>query len=198
MNNFDIYYLKSLKKEFNNLKGDIENLVWSRKIYKDFLNKERDIEDPEDFYDFLKLSYVSHMVLGVYRQIDQHKDSMSLNNFLNNLFDNSKKIQKRWFVDQCKKNLLKFKTDPDPDFAEKYGIKTFEINFGKLEFIDPTIIYADIGKLLFYTKEIKKFRNKKIAHEDKGKLKFEVNFNDLDKAIDTIENIKSRYNLLFP
>jgi len=189
-------YLEPLKRNLNDILEDVLDLIWNRKIYKDAVSNKRTIKEPKGFYDFLKLTYASYAVIGVCRQIDRNKKSLSLLNLLNNLFDNPEKLLKKWFVNQYKQSL-DLKESPDPNFPEEKGVKIFEKNFGKLDFVNPSIIYADIENLIFYTREIKEFRNKRIAHKNKkGKMIFKVNFNDLDKAINIIEELVRKYYLL--
>lgn len=196
MKKYDVMFLSGLLRKIDTVKWDVDDLLESGEVYKDFLKKKIPINDPEDFDFFLKSFYVSHMVVGVCRQIDGDKQSDSLLSLLNNIFKNYKKIKKAWFVDKYEKEFKHLKETPDPDFGKNLGEKIFEENFGKLEFVDPCIVCGDIGKLIIHTREITKFRNKRIAHKDKKEQRFDVNFDDLDKAIDLIVNITDKYYLL--
>ena len=146
------------------------------------------------FWDFLKESYVALMVSAVCRQVDSDSRSSSLINFLNKILqaDVTVLITKKWYADQYHRE-----DDIMPGFMEGVGRDHFEENFGKEDFIDPTIIRKDLDRLIQNTKKIKKFRNKRIAHRDKNNnLKFDINFNDLDQAIETVRELASKYSSL--
>lgn len=185
----DTIFINSLKENTKDLINNVSDLLWDKKMYNEFcdiIKSNPSINKPNAFHDFIKLGYSSHVVLGVCRQVDKDKSALSLINLMEKIFDNPQKITKDWFVDQYKAPL-----------DEAFGKRDFEDNFGKLDFVDPSIIYADIGSLIFYTKEIKKFRDKRIAHLDKNKkLIFNINFNDINIAIKIIEKLSIKYYLL--
>lgn len=84
--------------------------------------------------------------------------------------------------------------------GEDHGRVDFERNFGNLDFIDPSKVYADIGSLIFYTKEIRKYRDKRIAHTDRKStgINFDENLNidTFNKAVEVIEELGIKYYLL--
>ncbi|MFA6474765.1 MAG: hypothetical protein WCV88_01025 [Patescibacteria group bacterium] len=191
MSDIDTNLIATLKKDIKEITDDISDLMWDRKMYTEFVDivtNNSKINTTNAFYDFIKTGYVSHIILGICRQIDKDERSLSLFNLLNKIFNNSEKITKKWYADQYKNTALN----------EKFGEIHFKEHFGNLDFIDPTIIYADLGNLVFYTKEIKKYRDKRIAHVDKGVVTFDKDFSftTLNKAIDVIEELGKKYYLL--
>ncbi len=142
------------------------------------------IDKPNSFLNYIKINYVTAVIVAICRQVDTNPDSVSLSNLLFEIYDNAEKITKKWFVSKYKKN-------------KERGKKEFEEYFGNLEHIDPAIIYADIGELIFYTKKIKKFRNKRVAHLNKNKvIVFDIDFDTLNNAIDLIKEILMKYYIL--
>lgn len=183
--------LDDLQKDIEALSGDVSDLMWHRKIYTDLAEivaSNPKINVPNAFHDFVKTSYVSSIVLGVCRQIDRDAQALSLINILQKIFDNAETITKDWFAAHYRNSAL----------GESFGRKDFEERFGKLNFIDPSIVHGDIGNLIFHTKEIKKYRNKRIAHYQKGNVTFDKNFNfsTINEAIDIIEGLYQKYHLL--
>lgn len=188
----DLKLIESLQKEIEEITGDISDLMWDRKMYTEFaemINGNPKINKPNAFYDFIKTGYVSHIVLGICRQTDKDEKALSLMNLMSRIFNDAEKVTKEWFAVQYNKS---------PVLTEETGRTHFKEHFGELDFIDPAIVHADIGKLIFYTKEIKKYRNKRIAHVDKGGVTFDKDFSfaTLDKAIEMIEELGTRYYLL--
>lgn len=192
----NIKTIKRWKNLIEETTNDIADLVEDRYVFNEItsiVKKNQKLNKDNLFWDFLRTNYVASMVLGVCRQADINKNSLSLVNLLNEIFENPEVIIKEWFVAQYQKG----KQGETKRAVVRQGEADFEKNFGRGNFIEPSIIYSDIGSLLYCTREIKKFRNKRIAHKDKNhKLKFNVNFNDLNKAIDALEQTTIKYNLL--
>ena len=187
--------LKELKNYFIEIELDFngnENCVVGGVLENRYLFKElveiiennSEINKPNLFLDYIRINYINTIIIAILRQVDKNSGSKSLINFLYDIYNNTELIIKEHFISRY-------------SFIEQ-GNKDFEENFGNLQYIDPDIVYRDIGNLLFYTKEIKNIRNKRIAHRDKKKkLKFIVNFDVLDNAIDVMEDIFKKYYLLF-
>ncbi|MFH0779960.1 MAG: hypothetical protein V1928_03840 [Parcubacteria group bacterium] len=164
--------------------GALENRFLFNRLVE-IIKNNPSIDKPNIFLDYIKINYVTTIIVAICRQIDGDKDSISLINLLYEIYNNAEKITKKWFV-------ASYKT-----IGIVYGNRAFEENFGNLKHVDPAIIYADIGNLIFYTKKIKKFRNKRVAHLDKNKeIKFDINFETLNDAIDLMEKIVKKYYLL--
>lgn len=164
--------------------GALENRFLFKRLVEIIENNPK-VNKPNIFLDYIKINYITTIIVAICRQIDRDQDSRSLINLLYEIYDNAEEITKKWFASQYK------------TIGEEYGKKNFKENFGNLEHVDPAIIYADIGNLIFYTKEIKRFRNKRVAHLDKNKeIKFDIDFSTLNKAIDLIERIINKYYLL--
>lgn len=188
--------IKRWKKQLDEIVDDVTDLVLSRYIFKEVIlivGKNRKLNTTNPFWDFLKTSYVSSLVLGISRQVDPDPRSLSLINLLDEISGNPKAITKKWFTTQYRKN----KQGWSKKIMAGQAKTDFEREFGKVNFINPASVRRDKSTLLLCTREIIKFRNKRIAHKDKSKqLKFNVRFTDLYKAIDSLEKIALKYNLL--
>ena len=182
---------------FNPIETEVIRMMGNRSIFQkvvEISKKNTQIDKGNSFWDFFKESYIALMVSAVCRQIDTDTRSSSLINLLNKIMEPSvaESLTKDWYCQQYHKD-----DDIMPKFMEGIGKSDFEDHFGSKDFVDPDIVQADINKLAEKTKKIKKFRNKRIAHRDKrNNLIFDVNFNDLDKVVETIRKITSKYYLL--
>lgn len=164
--------------------GALENRFLFNRLAEIIKNNPR-VDKPNIFLDYIEINYITALIMAVCRQTDRNYDSVSLINLLYEIYDNAEKITKKWFISHYKKAGIAL------------GKRNFEENFGYLEHIDPSVVYADIGNLIFYTKDIKKFRNKRVAHRDKNKnIKFDIDFDTLNNAIDLIEKLIKKYYLL--
>jgi len=140
-------------------------------------------DKPNIFLDYIKINYVTTVIVAICRQVDKDHDSVSLLNFLYKIYNNAEKITKEWFASQYKE-IERGNTD-------------FKKNFGNLTYIDPCIVCIDICNLICCTREIKKLRNKRVAHLNKKKeIKFDIDFDKLNKAVDLIKEIIIKYYLL--
>jgi len=186
-----------LRKSFEPIEAEVIKAMGNRSVFQEIIEiskNNKKVNKSNSFWDFIKEGYVALMVSAVCRQIDTDTRSSSLINFLNRLLDPAvaQRLTKDWYSKQYHKDH-----DIYPGFMQGLGRADFEEYFGSKDFIDRDIVRADINKLAKKTKKIKRFRNKRIAHRDKrNNLVFDVNFEDLDGAIETIRGITSKYYLL--
>lgn len=189
--------IKELVESFEPIESEVIRMMGNRAIFQEIVEiskKNPKINNGNSFWDFLKESYASLMVSAVCRQTDTDSRSASLINLLNTLLKPQvfKVITKDWYCQQYHRD-----DDIMPGFMEGIGKGDFEKHFGSGEYIDTPIVQADLDELIDKTKKIKTYRNKRIAHRDSNnKLVFDVNFNDLDEAIETVRKITSKYYLL--
>lgn len=189
--------ISQLIESFDPIESEVIRMMGNRAIFQEIIEtskKNPTINKSNSFWDFLKESYIALMVSAVCRQIDIDTRSASLINLLNRLLqaDVTTVLTKDWYAGKYHKD-----DDVMPGFMEGIGKGDFESHFGQKEFVDPNIIRADLDKLIDATGGIQRFRNKRIAHRDaNNKLVFDVNFNGLDKAVETIREVTSKYYLL--
>lgn len=182
---------------FNPIETEVIRMMGNRSIFQEVVEiskKNTQIDKGNSFWDFLKESYVALMVSAVCRQVDMDTRSSSLINLLSKIMEPSvaESLTKDWYCQRYHKD-----DDIMPRFMEGIGKSDFEDHFGSKEFVDLDTVKADLKQLVGKTKKIKRYRNKRIAHRDSNnKLVFDVNFNDLDTAIETIRKLASKYYLL--
>lgn len=185
-------FLAQLFEEFDVVKSEVSNLVDAKSKFHDWAERfnQKSVE-PRDFL-FVKKMYVSYAVLSVGRLLDNRSDVFSLRGVLQKLIDNGEQfVTKEWFVSQYEKQ-------PDPEGLEGWyasmGADDFELFATDGGDLDIEAIEADLDQLDQKTKEIIKFRHKRIAHRDhNNNLVFDVNFDHLDEAIDTIDQLTVKY-----
>lgn len=191
-----IRQIKKWKQDIDEITNDITDLVEHRWLFRqleEMIRNNINLNKDNLFWDFLRYNYVASMVLGICRQIDSDKNSISLLNLLSDISSRPETLTKEWFIST-------YENGRDGEFRRLMlgqGIKDFEDNFGKNKFVDSSMVDSDMSNLLGYTREIKKFRNKRVAHKDKNKkLKFDVDFAVLDEAVNIVEKTAIKYNLL--
>lgn len=189
--------IKKLVDSFDPIESEVIRMMGNREIFQELIRISKNnskINKGNSFWDFLKESYVALMVSAVCRQTDTDSRSSSLINLLNTLLKPQvfEVLTKDWYCKQYHRD-----NDIMPGFMEGIGKGDFEEHFGPGEHLDTSIVQDDLDELIEKTREIKRYRNKRIAHRDRNnKLVFDVNFNDLDEAIETVRKITSKYYLL--
>lgn len=189
---------KSAKDFFDNLlsifdiaSDEVSYLVLSYSKFKQLNESLKNNKDNK--YDRADVRvYVSHMVISVFRQIDMRDDVASLRKVLNEIYEyGSKYITRGWFV--SKYNDDEDKNSLNNRISESFGENDFE-KYSIDGMLDIKKIQDDINKLDEVTREIKNFRHKRIAHMDKNNnIKFNVSFDDLYLAIETIDKLTVKY-----
>lgn len=88
------------KIDIKKISDDVTNLVENRFIYNQIVGITKansTISHPNVFWDFFKNNYVASQVLSICNQVDSDKDSLSLLNLLNEIFNNPELVTKEWY-----------------------------------------------------------------------------------------------------
>lgn len=178
------------KKEIVNLKKGIRKIIDEvidlsdiEQIFYEVVaitEKNPKVNKNSSYWDFFEKIYISSMILGICRQIDSDKRSLSLINFLTKLRDDNFSFSQLDYLKQYSN--------------KNHALQMWKNYFGNKKCIGCATIISDIKKLKNDTKKIKKYRDKKIAHRDKNnRLKFSLTFNDLRKAVKSIQGTTEKY-----
>jgi hypothetical protein len=169
--------------------NEVENLVLFQSVYQELqsiIDKNKDIQKPSIFYDFLFSSYIAWAVMTVRRIGKPQKDSISFTALLEDMRNNPNLLSRKRFVSLYKKEHRK---QAERDFDRVTGAKG-------LEHVDPTMISSDIAELEAATKTIEDYADKVVAHHDQRKLTKLPTWNDLKDCIPVIERLALKYQLL--
>jgi len=178
-----------LRDEIETVFSSVTDLVISRHCYNRLVaivKANQSIREPNVFLEVFKFHYVSYATSAIFRQIDQHPKVISLIKLLLQIERNPQKIMKQWYASQY------------IHAGRSLGEIEFQENFGRLAYVDPAIVRADIDNLQCKTRHIKSLRHKRIAHYDRGKFVVDrrLDFNYLNSAISLLEHLAVKYYLL--
>ncbi|MDB5189997.1 MAG: methylase [Parcubacteria group bacterium] len=183
--------LKNWKEALEGITNNVIDMVESHFLFvrtMEVATANLDLGEGGFFWDHLKKNYASAMVLGIARQVDDRKEVESLHKFLKDLKKNHKIITKDWYASEYEKS---------PALGKEFGEIAFEKDFGSGESLDETIVQTDIDALVLTTSKIEDFRHKRVAHKNKDKtLIFDVSFDDLTHALEELERIVKKYQVL--
>src|SRR3989304_7237024 len=147
------FYLTGWQREIGEITNDVEDLLYGKyqieELERIIKGNSFVLENIGSFWGHYKLNYTYFVISKIWHQIDEDRRSLSLINLLKDLLKHHDLITKKWWVAR------------DP-VALSSG--EFEGNFGKGAFLDPEIVRGDVDKLKKITKEIRKFRHKRVGN----------------------------------
>lgn len=187
---------------------------------RDLLNFHPPEIQVDDLAEALQYSYVGSMVMSVCRQTDRDTRTMSLLNLLNKILDHPDIFTRDWYLEQGERHNKIFDGVPYAKVAtwedrtrtttefhavdEKGREEGLSYTQFSSEFADPFFdecghlkvvnVRNDLDRLQKDTRIIQGYRNRFIAHSEKGaRAKVVPRFHDLDKAINIIRNLTTKY-----
>ena len=206
--------MQTIEIEISRLLGDVEAFRRLRSI----VASNPSIQQPHTFYRYLFDSYLSHVLMGLRRQVKPNKDSISLVGLLQEIANYPQELSRSYYRLLCHQ--------PDaPDFHEiepegqkqltDIGITTssqigqifpIEDDFVKYAnasktHVCPEMVRRDLCDLLTTVAACEDYADKRIAHRDKRAPQYIQTFEDLEKNLDSalefLQQIYEKYYHLF-
>lgn len=145
---------------------------------------------PSYWWEYMADTYATTQAAAVRRQVDLHKDAVSLVKLISEIAESSSKIQRDAWIALA--------ANPDERSAQ-LAIKSWESTYGGKERLDAILVRADAEDLLNVTGPVRRYVDWHVAHFDARAIRATdmPTFTDLDQAIDSIGDLYQRYtNLL--
>ncbi len=143
------------------------------------------IDRQNQFLYFIGLNYIEAATLGVFRQLDRNRKSQSLLNLLRDVDNNAKLFTFRRFSARYPVSIRHTARGEFRKFSIKDGSR-----------IDRRKIRKDIADLKRIAMSVVKYRHKVVAHRNRRLVSIRATVNDLYAAIDLLEGLVIKYNLL--
>lgn len=192
--------IKKIKNRFKIIENEISQLVEDKYIfekYKEYIENSENVDKQSEFLFWIAKNYQILSVINVCKQVDERSDVESLVNLLKNIkkFKNSFLLD--WFI---KKYPDWMRGNGENDFKQ-FSIKNNErISVEKIDKdikeIKQAICGVKFGKKRQSVESLKKYRNKRGAHFASDNKKAIVPAKRLLEAINVLEKITIKYNLL--
>jgi len=164
-------------KWINIIHDEILHLSSYRYIFnevKDIVKKNKNIQKPSAFYDFISTSFAASALSSIRRQIKIHKDSVSLSRLLKEISENPELISRDFYI-----SLYGDEKDlGNEDFDDIAG--------NNKNHIESEQVLTDLINLKKITEKCEEYVDKRIAHRDIREVPEVPNFDNLDKCIDAI------------
>ena len=133
--------------------------------------------------------------MAVRRQVTSHRDSILLRRLLEELVECPTLISRAWTREVYERPLPSGHTY-DREMAHFLADSTYnQYADASGEFLDPTLVEADLDQLKSQTASVLQLTDRAIAHDDAGgiRLAAPVTFDDLDVAIVCLEQLVRKY-----
>jgi hypothetical protein len=168
---------------------EVTLLVWSNNLYKEIreiVAANPAINTGNKFYDWLTRNYVHTALMGLRRQLDRHKDAISLRKLLDDMQVNCSLLTREHHLSLYAKEM------------RILGVRTFDQLSGAGRNTYPKEkIEADQQRLEEIDALHKEFIDRRIAHYDKvNRLGTLPTFQELYDAVDDVEKTVIKYHLL--
>jgi hypothetical protein len=189
--------LKKWVKWLEIIKSEVSGLVLSSSIYSE--TREIIISNPvvntsNRFYSWMNKNYVHATLMGIRRQLDTHRDAVSLLNLLTDMKENCNFLTREHHLQQ----VYLLHPSEMHIHMQRVGNKTYDDLAGKSANIFPVEkIEGDLQQLLKIDHLHKNYVDRRIAHYDKRENIATIGtYQDLYDAVAFFEGIVVKYNLL--
>ena len=168
---------------------EVTLLVWSGNLYKEMreiVAANPAINRGNKFYDWLTRNYVHTALMGLRRQLDRHRDAISLRKLLDDMQVNYSLLTREYHLSLYLNDM------------RILGERTFDQLSGEGQDIYPQEkIEADLQRLEEIDALHKEFIDRRIAHYDKvNRLGTLPTFQELYDAVNDMEKTVIKYHLL--
>lgn len=168
---------------------DMSDLLEMREIFwglQDIAKKNPKILDPHAFFDWMCRNYFAAVTIGARRFMDRSKDSNSLWRMLFEILEHPGALSRQSYVSFYREKPAEF---GNLSFSSIIGSR------GKC--LSQRSVRSDLCSIQDASRRIQRFVNKRVAHSTgRGQLRRLPNLSELDTALDTIDGILCKYNLL--
>jgi len=192
--------IRKIKNRFKVIENEVSQLVEDKYVfekYKEYIEKSENIDKQSEFLFWVAKNYQILSVINVYKQVDERNDVESLVNLLEDIKKLKDNFSLDWFVRKYPKWM---RGNGENDFKQ-FSVKgNKRISIKKIDEDIKKIKYAIKGKR-FGTKRqsiesLAKYRHKRGAHFANDKKKAVVPVKKIFEAIDLLEKMVIKYNLL--
>jgi hypothetical protein len=154
-----------------------------QKIIKD----NPSLPQANSFYIYLTITYVSHVAMGVRRQVKGSQQSISFAQLLEEIVATPHLLSRSYYASLYIGSSVQDMGQADFDQFAKAGAIH----------IDPNIVAADLERLRDATLKCEVFADKRLAHHDTQHPKQLPTYDELDASVDLLDQLYCRYSLLF-
>lgn len=182
--------LKKWLRWFEVIKTEGQELVVAKHTFHEvqkMIEANPKLQTGNSFYRYFTGTYVSHVVIGLRRQIKTDPQSISLALLLKEMTETPEVLSREYYVSLYKGSVVEDLADKDFDRITSPGSRH----------IDTAKVAADLQRLREATAKCEEFADKRLAHRDKREPKSPPTYNEVDVCIDLLDELIVKYQLAF-
>jgi len=172
------------------IQADIRGLLVSQDIFLEvqkIIRANPRIHTPSLFYKWMAEVYGNNVAVGIRRQQDSDRESVTLRRLLEEIRDNPQVLSRDRYVALYKEGE-----------AEEFGHRDFDKIAGQgRSHIDPAMVINDLEQLEQKTRNVKQYVDRRIAHMDKRAPKGLPTFGEVDECLNLFKQLLEKYLLIF-
>lgn len=172
------------------VEGEVQDLMVAKHIFHEVQGMIHDsprLRQYSSFYDYFSDTYISHVVIGMRRQIKCDDQSISMAHLFEEMIATPEAFSRAYYT-------TKYKGSAEEDYANRDFDKFAAPD---VPHIDPNLVATDLFRLRATFKNCEDFADKRVAHRDKREPKELPTFNEVDACIDLLDELYVKYFLLF-
>jgi hypothetical protein len=170
---------------------DVGNVLLRRHVLREvqaMIAGNPDIaERPSAFFDWMASTYAAAQVMGVRRQVDQARNSVSLIKLLRDIVAHPEVMTRERHAALYAHMAYMGRDVGNRSFDEFAGVGA--------PYLDRRRVQPDIDRLRLHTGDLERFASMRVAHRDPGQPP-RPTFTELDRALEVLEDVVRKYALL--
>lgn len=181
--------LEEWRRDLKRIREEVGQLAWSKAIHdrvREIVNGNPSINVHNRFYGWLSLTYVDSQLIGIRRQLDRDKRSVSLASFIHSLTAGCAQLTREAHVSLYAEGL------------DRPANMTFDGLAGEGADVYPASRLHEAAEALERIRGVHgRYMNKRLAHSDRDPLEEPLpTYGELDNAVDELERLVIHYHLL--
>jgi hypothetical protein len=175
---------------FDVIKVEVQDLVVAKHTFNEVQGMIRanvKLHKHSSFYDHFARTYVSHVVIGLRRQIKRDAQSISLSRLFGEMIATPQSLPRTWFTAKYKGSVVQDLADDDFNKFATPGSPN----------IDPRLVESDLLRLQTATKRCEEFADRRVAHRDQREPKEVPTYQEVDECVELFDQLYVKYFLLF-
>lgn len=182
--------LKEWKADLDRIREEITLLAWSTDIHerlRTIVSANPAVNVHNQFYDWLSRSYVDSQLVGLRRQLDRDKRSVSLANLIGSMVDHPELLSREAHLSLYSQEM------------QFQGNHTFNLLAGSRSNTYPAAKLHGALRALERVRSVHvKYMNKRLAHSDRAPFSGPLpTLRDLNAAVRKLEKLVIHYHRLF-
>ena len=178
-------------KWFAVVHDEIQQLLIAKDIFwsvQDLVKANPQIQKPSAFYKYLGDTYISHVLIGIRRQVKVDPNAISFVRLLTEINESPEKFTRKYFTSLYSGSLVENRADKEFDeFCQAKGT----------DYISPDMVQNDITVIRTTAARCEDFADRRIAHRDTRDPRSLPTFNEVDDVVNVLDRIYVKYHLIF-